>query len=247
MFNTILIDADTNKLNQLEEKLQEHCPQLKVVGKSCQYCDIERLVENSSPNLIFIKINKPDIHLFGILTSLSFKGIEFIIISDIKEIAYEALKFSMTGFILRPVDPNELIQMVRLAKQKIQIKKERDQERALLEVIRKKLSINDLIGIPTMEGFEFFKIDDIIRCKGLQKCTQIVTQQRTNIVSSYNIGEFTKLLKPFGFFSPHKSHLVNLSCIKKYLKEGSIVMVDGATVPVSRRRRSEFLEFIKHV
>lgn len=59
-----------------------------------------------------------------------------------------------------------------------------------------------MFGIPTLEGYDFIRVRDIIRCKGLERCTQIVTVERSNIVSSYNIGEFVRLLEPFGLFSP---------------------------------------------
>ncbi|MFT4665373.1 MAG: hypothetical protein ACI8YQ_001791 [Polaribacter sp.] len=45
-----------------------------------------------------------------------------------------------------------------------------------------------------------------------------------------------------GFYSTHKSHLINTELISKYLKEGLVVMVDAANVPVARRKKEEFVE-----
>ncbi len=247
MIRAILIDADEIALNYLENKLLEFCPQVKVIGKTSYCYNIEDLVEENNPNLIFIDINSPDFYVFGLLNRLSIRSIEFIVISNVKEFAYEALKFSATGFILKPIMPDDLILAVRQANKKIQFRKASERDRVILNKIDKKLSCDELIGIPTMQGFDFLRIDAIIRCEGLQKCTQVVTLERSNIVSSYNLGEFRKLLEPFGFFSPHKSHLINLNRIKKYLKEGSVIMTDGSRVPVSRRRKSEFLNFVLHV
>ncbi len=108
-------------------------------------------------------------------------------------------------------------------------------------------STNDLIGIPTLEGFDFLFVREIIRCEGLQKCTRIVTTDKTDIVSSYNIGEFRKLLEPYNFFSPHKSHLINLAFIKKYRREGTIILRDNSYIPVSKRRKAEFLNQVIHL
>ena len=74
---------------------------------------------------------------------------------------------------------------------------------------------NALVGIPNIEGFDFVFVKEIIRCEGLQKCTRIITTSKTDIISSYNIGEFRKLLEPYHFFSPHKSHLINLAFINQ--------------------------------
>jgi len=94
---------------------------------------------------------------------------------------------------------------------------------------------------------EILNTSEIIRCEGLQKCTRIVALKRSNIVSSYNLGEFKKLLQIPYFFSPHKSYLINLKFVQKYLKEGSILMTDNKWVPVSRRNKKKFLDCILHV
>jgi len=38
------------------------------------------------------------------------------------------------------------------------------------------------------------------------------------------------------------SHLINLTHVKRFHREGTIFMADDSTIPVSRRRRAEFLE-----
>ena len=108
----------------------------------------------------------------------------------------------------------------------------------------RKVCSNNMVGIPTTDGIDFMNPEDIVRCEGLQKHTLIVTVGY-EFISSYNIGEFIKILKPHGFFATHKSHLVNLKHIRKLNTEGSICMDDGSYVPLSRRRRRTFLEEVK--
>ncbi len=105
-----------------------------------------------------------------------------------------------------------------------------------------------LIGIPTIEGMEFINTEKIIRCEGLQKCTLIVTLEKSDIISSYNIGRFAELLKKSGFFSCHRSHLINLQFVKKYTREGYIFFsVDSKPVPLARRKKCAFLSEMRHL
>lgn len=104
-----------------------------------------------------------------------------------------------------------------------------------------------LIGIPTMEGIDFLYCHEIIRCEGLQKCTRIVSTRGLAMVSAYNIGEFKKLLEEYGFFSCHKSHLINLMHVKKLTREGFVYLSDNGAVPLARRKRIEFLAMLKHL
>ncbi len=117
----------------------------------------------------------------------------------------------------------------------------------LLEKLLHEKKTDVLVGIPTLDGFDFFFVREIIRCEGLQKCTRIVTTTKTDIISSYNIGEFRKMLERHQFFSPHKSHLINLGFILKYKREGTIVLRDNTCIPVSKRKKSEFLDLMLHL
>lgn len=105
-----------------------------------------------------------------------------------------------------------------------------------------------LIGIPTIEGLEFIDTDKIIRCEGLQKCTLIVTTEKSDIISSYNIGKFVHLLEENGFFACHRSHLINLQYVKKYTREGYIFFsANSKPVPLARRKRADFLNEMRHL
>ncbi|NUQ22330.1 MAG: LytTR family transcriptional regulator [Saprospiraceae bacterium] len=103
-----------------------------------------------------------------------------------------------------------------------------------------------LVGIPTMDGMEFLKVEDIIRCEGLRQFTKVHIKSEA-IISSYNIGEFVRLLDPYGFFAPHKSHLINLQYLRSYHIGGTITLCDGACVPLARRRKEAFLRRIRHI
>lgn len=96
-----------------------------------------------------------------------------------------------------------------------------------------------VLRMPDLQGCVMVKIDQIIRCEGLQKCTRIVLADRPQVISSYSIGVFRKILAPFNFLLVHKSHLVNSEHIYRFENEGLLFLSDGSSVPVSRRRRSQ--------
>lgn len=98
------------------------------------------------------------------------------------------------------------------------------------------------ISIPSSDYHEFVTVADIVRCEGWQKYTRIYLKSGTSIVSSYNIGVFRDMLEQYGFYLPHKSHLINENYIEKYTKQGLILLSDGSEIPVSRRKKDEFIE-----
>jgi two-component system LytT family response regulator len=104
----------------------------------------------------------------------------------------------------------------------------------------------DNLAVPTMEGLLFLGLQDIIRCESEDKYTKIFLVDKKMILSSRTLGDFEDLLSLHGFFRIHKSHIVNLRHLKKYLRGegGQVVMADGSTLDVSRKKKDELLAIV---
>ncbi len=101
--------------------------------------------------------------------------------------------------------------------------------------------IQSYIVIPDLKGYEFIPFKELMHCEGWQKYTKFHLASGKTFVSSYCLGTFKQRLLDQGFVITHKSHVVNPEFIKRYLKEGILSMVDGSVVPVSRRKREDFI------
>lgn len=134
------------------------------------------------------------------------------------------------------------------SEQKFRSKRPFSEQRERRGPVPRVLPHTKLVGVPTIEGIEFVDIDQVIRCEGLQKCTLIVTTEKSDIISSYSIGKFADLLQKDGFFPCHRSHLINLKFVKKYTREGYIFFSAASKpVPLARRRKCEFLGLMRHL
>ena len=101
------------------------------------------------------------------------------------------------------------------------------------------------IAIPCCKSYAFVSVSDIVRCEGLQNYTKIFLLSGEMLVSTVNIGAYMQNLNQYGFFVAHKSHLINEVYMKTYHKEGRIELTDKSTVPLSRRRKENFMRLIK--
>jgi two-component system LytT family response regulator len=246
MLNTFLFDPEGTASNKLEHFLFQYCPGVSFYGKVSCIENLESTMDTINADLVFVEIN-PSSYSTKCLVSLAKKQLEYVVISECIELAYEAFKFNATDFILKPIEANELACTIQNVINRKKIKNDKELEKQVIYNLHQKLAGDSLIGIPTIDGFDFIKIGDILRCEGLQRCTRVVNLRGESLISSYNLGEFCRLLEPYGFFSPHRSHLINLNYIKEYKKEGTIVLHDGSSVPTSRRRKAEFLTRIVHL
>lgn len=242
MIETILLFQEEKTPTSLEHQIKSLCPNLDITDKTNSVLSFQKLVFSKRPDLLFIDLNVSGTENAREFLNLFPLDCEIIFVSTNKDFVMGAIQLCAAGYILKPVQKEDLLIAVENAEKRIRLKEENKNNKLLINKMLNKISGNELIGVPTISGFDFLPAEDIIRCEGLQKCTRIFTKIRPKITSSYNLGEFRKLLEPYGFFSPHKSHLINLHYIKQYKKEGSIVMTDDTIIPISRRKKSEFLD-----
>jgi two-component system, LytTR family, response regulator len=240
---SIIIDKERSSSSLLKKCIDSNFPELSINGEGASYLEAIRLIQNIHPRLIF-----SDIEMIGRLKS-EFVGdhFEFVCLSSYTEDAISAIRQDACGFILKPMKVDEVIISVGKALRKLIDKPSLPPTSVTGSSYDGALPHTRLVGIPTMEGMEFLYAHEIIRCEGLQKCTRVISTRKHNIVSAYNIGEFRKLLEEYGFFSCHKSHLINLMHVNRYTREGFVFLTDNAAVPLARRKRLEFLANLKHL
>lgn len=247
LFSVFFVNKDTEEVKQMEAQLSHHFPDLELRGSASTISSAQEMVQKACPDIIFFDLDLWKDFRFTPGQYCSKLDFEMIILSHAEVRLIETIQNAITGYLVKPVRDEMLVRVVQHALQRIQEKEELRQNRKFMRSIVQKRLQETPIGIPTIEGFEFLVVNEILRCEGLQKYTRVVTRGKTNIVSSYNLGEFRSLLEPYGFFSPHRCHLVNLRHIKRYHKEGSIYMEDGICVPVAKRMKKAFLTLISRL
>lgn len=255
MPTALLVDHEPDALKCLENHLHRLCPHVQVIGKANTLSEARALMRRRCPQLVFMELDTAPAEGYTFLHELNPANTQAILVTRQAEGARKALDMGCRGYLSKPIGAEALIMSVNLSLEWLALQRRQQQlmeeNRAYKRLIDTSLHKHDpkqeLLGIPTMKGMDFLEVQQIIRCEGLQRCTRVVTRSCSSIVSSYNLGEFRKMLQPHGFFSPHKSHLINLRYVRQYAREGVIVMVDQSRVPVSRRKKTEFLDYLPHL
>ena len=157
--------------------------------------------------------------------------------------ALKEIKFCAIDYLLKPIDLNDL----RLAISKVEKRLNREYLNKNLEVLLHNIKSgsqnNHRIALSTLEGLLFVNVNDIIYCESSGPYTKFTFKQADKIVTSKHLKEYEDLLSGYDFFRIHKSYLVNLREIKKYIRGegGQLVMSNGAALSVSKQRKESFL------
>lgn len=247
MIRAVMIDDEAKSLQVLQKKLETYCPQVEIVSTASSAKEGFELITSLRPELVFLDVAMPVESGFDLLKRLPSLDFEIIFVTGFDSYALDAIKFCAIGYVLKPIENEDLIDAVQKAERRVNEKLDQQRNRQFLNNIMNPGSGRNRIGIPTEAGLEFIPAEEIVRCEGFQKYTRVYTTSDRNIFSSYNIGEFRKLLEGYGFFATHRSHLINLNHIERYDKEGYVTMGDQSQVPVSRRKKQEFMDKLTRV
>lgn len=242
MIDTVIIDDEQAAQITLMKFLQMHCPNVNIVGTADGVEEGIKLLTSKSLDLVFLDIKMNDGTGFDLLKRLPSIGFNLVFTTAYDEYALKAFKHSAIDYLLKPIDPLELIDAVaKVSPSNTDTSAQRVD--SMLELYQDNKF--DKIAIPSVDEFHFVHISDIIRCEANSNYTIIYLVSGKRIVAPKTLKEFEELLTSEGFFRVHQSHLINLSHIQQFLKtKNKLRMSDSSEVEVSRRKKTLFMELI---
>lgn len=170
---------------------------------------------------------------------------EVIFVTSLEAYGLEAIRASAIGYVVKPIELKHLLRAVQMAEERVSQKNSAKRLDVLLGHLQQPAGGSLPIGIPTEQGIDFFPTEEIVNCIAEDRYTRIRLTQGRDIISSYSIGEFVKMLEPYGFLNVHRAHLVNRMHIRKFDRSGFLKMINNDEVPVSRRRRPHILKVLQ--
>jgi two-component system LytT family response regulator len=242
----IIIDDERKAILTLKDKLERICPQINLIAETQKPEEGIKLIETLKPQLVFLDIAMPQMSGFDLLQKIETPNFEIIFVTAFDSFAIEAIKHCAIGYLVKPVDNTDLVDVVKKAEVNIEQKLALEKNKTLIENMGVVIFQNKKMIIPSQDGLEFVRISDVVHCEGINGYTQICLSNGSKILSSKNIGYFCDILNENPFYLIHKSHLINIDYIEKYLNEGYIQFSNQQTAPVSRSKRIEFLNFLKN-
>jgi len=243
MIKAVCIDDEMHCLKTLTMLLKEYCPDVEVMDKCNDAETGIRAIEKHKPELVFLDIEMPAMNGFELLEKIPEVNFELIFTTSYDKYALKAIHFSALEYLLKPIDGEELQKAVQKAARRLQHPLSQQIE-ILFQKLHSLPGAMHKLAVPTMEGLQMISIDSIINCTSDGNYTIFILKNKQKLISSRTLKEIEEMLEDHSFFRVHHSHLVNLNEIEKYIKGegGYLLMSDGATVDVSRRRKEMLLK-----
>lgn len=237
MIKAILVDDEPNNTSYVKELLEQHFHTVEIAAVCNDAAEGLLMIDELLPQLVYMDVEMPGLSGFEVLQKLEPLGFEVIFITAYNQYAVQAFDVHTAGYITKPIEVEKFIKVTEQAIQKIEQDEVNSHLFSLLQTHHKKMAL------PTQNGLIFIDPADILYCHSSGNYTQFFTKAVKPILVSRQLGEFEKLFSPEDFHRIHDQYLVNLHCIKEYIRGrgGELVMDNNDTLPVSATRKEAFL------
>ena len=242
MLKAIIIDDEPYCCEILAAMLDVDCPDINVVNISNNGADALKAIRQFSPDIVFLDVEMPKMNGFEMLEQLDSINFHLIFTTSYDQYALKAIRFSAIDYLLKPVDREELKNAIEKVRQRIQIPLPQQIE-LLMQKIRQPSKPVNKIALPTMEGLQLIPIESIVSCESDDNYTNLKLKSGKKLLVTRSLKDIEETLEQHSFIRVHRSHLVNLNEIEKYIKGegGYLVMSDGSSIDVARNKKEVLL------
>lgn len=249
MIRTVIIEDEENSRIILNDMLQNHFKNIKVIAVCMNNEEAKSAIENLNPDLVFSDVELGNESVFTMLQQLSNIDFEIIFTTGYDKYAIQAIKFSALDYLLKPFSKEDLAEAINQYQQKQNKKQSAQQFDALFHNLKHIQKDQKKIALPTANGLTVFPLNEIVYCQAEINYTNFFLVSKNKILGTKTLKEYEELLDDYDFIRVHKSHLINLHHVKNYLRGegGTIIMSNGASVEVSRRKKEEFLRRLEMI
>ena len=239
----IIVEDEKTSRDILKNYLEKYCPSIHVLGEAENVNDALVLIRNNDLDVVFLDVEMPFGNAFDLLEKVGDVDFQTIFVTAYNHYAMDALNAHASYYLMKPISIDELIKAVDYVAD-IHHKEDALQDQIL---VTKTNTVKGKITIPQQNGFEVLETNSILYCKADDNYTEIYLKDNKKRLVSKTLKFIEDALSQANFARVHKSYLVNVDEIVKYLKGkgGSIVLSSGKEIMVSASRKADLLAYFK--
>jgi len=240
----ILVDDEQDSREILANYLGKYCPDVSLLDKCDSVKTALTSIEKHQPEIVFLDIEMPYGNGFDLLDQVEEVNFETVFVTAYDNYAIKALNQSAAYYLLKPIDIEELITAVEKIKTERISKNYLEHSKVLIDNIRNQSSHLAKLMLPTLEGFEIVKTDEILYCEADNNLTRFYLTGDRKLLICRTLKYFDDILAGQQFVRIHRSFLVNIDYVIRYTKGkgGFITLKNQQQLEVSPKKKAQFLQ-----
>ena len=245
MKTCIIIDDEENAREALSKIIERYFKtKLKIVFAADSIKEAVFAINKYKPQIVFLDIEMPRENGFKLFDYFDIYDFEVIFTTAYKQYAIDAIKFAALDYLMKPINYIDLRSVLERLEKKEQKVSSKPQIEAFLSNINSGSDTYGKIALPTLDGFQLERVNNIVYCQAEETYCKIFTTRNEVILVAKPLKNIDELLPDNLFFRIHKSYLVNMNYIRSYSRTDGykVILENGTELDVATRRNEEFVK-----
>jgi two-component system LytT family response regulator len=251
-YKALIIDDEALARRRLRSMLSKN-PALEVIGECANGEDAVVAILNSSPDLIFLDVQMPEMDGFEVLEAIgrekSMPAVIFVTAYD--QYALKAFEVHAVDYLLKPFSRDRLEQALSRAVTALENRAVRDLNRSILALLDKLkegipyarrllVKAHGRIHLLSVNDIEWIEADDYYARVHLGQDSFLIRESLSHLQQRLDSRQFLRI---------HRSSIINVRYIKElqswFHGEYLVIMKNGAKLHISRSYQKDVLAALK--
>jgi two-component system LytT family response regulator/two-component system response regulator LytT len=230
---------------------------IDVVGQAGNGIEALRLLDEQSPDLVFLDVQMPGLTGFEVARRIVRGGsdTQLVFVTAYDQHAIEAFEVNAVDYLLKPVEPERLATAVDRVRRRIATDRvpaaRADELDKLLHLLSERQGRREQLALRVAERFLLVQAEEVVHASVEDDVITVVTNSLSGTCNYRTLDELQARLDPAVFWRVHRSHLVNINKIKEivpwFSRNYILRMRDGkgTEIPVSRSQTKRLREYLR--
>ncbi len=244
MLKAVIIDDETKGRSILRRLLEEYCKNVVVLGEAEDVLSGVKVINMYSPDIVFLDIEMPNYSGFKLIDFFGSYNFEVVFTTAYAKYAMQAFKVSAAGYLLKPIDIDELLKIIARVERTKAFVINKNQAKTGQKTILS--SDENRVVLPAADELIYLYLDQIYYLESDGRFTNIVLKDTSKVKTTKSLKECQQLFSNLAFIRIHRSYMINLAYIKRFNRgrDSFVLMDNGNRVDVGKNYKEELTEVI---
>ena len=223
----VVVDDEEKSRRILSTLIKEYCPEVTIAALAKDVLTGIKAINSFKPDLVFLDIEMPNYSGFNLIEYFEEPSFEVVFTTAYDQYALKGLKASAAGYLLKPIDIDELVEVVRKVQR---IRKRKEKQVKSNENLDNGEPPSNRIVLPAKNGLIYLDVSEICHLESYKRYTKVYLINDKELLTTKSLKDCMALLEGSTFLQIHRSIIINLIYIKKYARgRDSFVILDNDT------------------
>jgi len=203
IFKAIIVDDEKLAREDLKAIVKDF-NEIEIIGEASNIKEAKKLIENLSPDLVFLDIQLPGKTGFDLLSEIQTDA-QIIFVTAYDEYAIRAFEVNAQDYLLKPVNKERLALAIEHLKVEVEVQSDSF----------KKLEYSDNVFLMVNNAYQFIKVSSIIVITSAGNYSEILTNTKLKGLVLKSMKEWEARLPGNSFVRIHRNAIINLEFLDR--------------------------------